>query len=36
MASAIPSLSNKKLQTMLWNWEIPLPQEAHLVRHDVA
>jgi len=29
------SLSNKKLQAMLWNWEIPLPQEAHLVRHEV-
>jgi hypothetical protein len=26
-------LSNKKLQAMLWNWEIPLPMEAHAVRY---
>jgi predicted kinase len=30
------SLSNKKLQAMLWNWEIPLPMEAHTVRYEVA
>ncbi len=29
------SLSNKKLQSMLWNWEIPLPMEAHAVRYCV-
>lgn len=29
------SLSNKKLQAMLWNWEIALPQEAHAVRYEV-
>ena len=29
------SLSNKKLQAMLWNWEIVLPQEAHAVRYEV-
>ena len=30
------SLSNKKLQAMLWNWEIALPQEAHAVRYEVS
>ncbi|MGK5011905.1 AAA family ATPase [Janthinobacterium sp. MDB2-8] len=30
------SLSNKKLQAMLWNWEIPLPMEAHAVRYCVS
>lgn len=30
------SLSNKKLQAMLWNWEIALPQEAHAVRYEVG
>ncbi|PLY39507.1 metal-dependent phosphohydrolase [Janthinobacterium sp. ROICE36] len=30
------SLSNKKLQSMLWNWEIPLPMEAHAVRYCVS
>ncbi|HEU4815914.1 AAA family ATPase [Janthinobacterium sp.] len=30
------SLSNKKLQSMLWNWEIPLPMEAHTVRYEVV
>lgn len=30
------SLSNKKLQAMLWNWEIPLPMEAHTVRYEVS
>ena len=30
------SLSNKKLQAMLWNWEIPLPQEAHGVYYEAS
>ena len=30
------SLSNKKLQAMLWSWEVALPQEAHAVRYEVG
>ncbi|WP_141213407.1 hypothetical protein [Janthinobacterium sp. PC23-8] len=30
------SLRNKKLQAMLWLWNIPLPQKAQRRRHDVS